>query len=98
MKLREIKMGAHYSGYGEGAVPGIKCEIELQVGERHTSSTTITLTPEQTAEVVAKAVELALTQLAFDPASIDVIGKPGTPRTTAEFSTHEIPADEMVPL
>lgn len=98
MKLREIKMGQHFSGYGEGAVPGIKCEVELQVGERYSSSVTITLTPEQTAEIVAKAVELAMTHLAFDPASIDVVGKPGTPRTTADFSTRDMPADEMVPL
>jgi hypothetical protein len=97
MKLREIKMGSHYTGYGEGAVPGIKCEVELQVGERYSSTVTIVLTPEQTQEIVAKAVELAVSHLAFDPSSIDVIGKPGKPRTAPEFASQEA-AVEMEPL
>ncbi len=84
MKLREIKLEPHYVGYGEGAVPGIRCKVTLQVGERYHSAVTIALTDEQTAEVIAKAVELALTQLTFDPSTIDVKGTPGTPRPRGE--------------
>ena len=95
MKLRKIEMGPHYSGYGEGAEPGIKCEIELQVGERYTSSVTVKLTPDQTKQVAALAVELAISHLAFDPASIDVEGRPGKPRPQSEPAADLVDAEPL---
>jgi hypothetical protein len=98
MKLREIKLDTRYPGYGEGAVPGIGCEVTLQVGDRYTATVTIALTDDQTAEVVAKAVELALTHLTFDPASIDVKGNPGKPRPPAEPASDVKALADMEPL
>lgn len=83
MKLTSIELKQHYAGYGENAVPGIKCEVELMAPGSY-SSIKLKLSPEQTKEVVALAVKHALSQLSFDPETIDVVGHPGTPRPKPE--------------
>lgn len=89
MKLTKIEIGMHYRGYGEGAEPGIKCEVEFRIPGSY-SSAKVKLTDEQTKEVVALAARLALTQFDFDAGGIDVVGTEGKPRPVPEPPSDEI--------
>ncbi|TZG25621.1 hypothetical protein [Sphingomonas montanisoli] len=94
MKLTKIELGMHHHGYGVGAEPGIKCEVELRLPGSY-SNVSIKLTPDQIKDVVARAVEHAMTQIVFDPDTIDVVGKPGAPREERVPATATATSEDM---
>lgn len=97
MKLNGIEIGPDYPNFKKGAVPGIKCVVDLQVGERYGQKVEITLTPDETRAVVELAVEKAMSHLMLDKASIVIVGTPGEDEEPAAAGVAAAPA-EVDPL
>ena len=98
MKLTKIELGMVYRGYGEGAEPGIKCEVELNIPGSY-STAKVKLTDEQTTEVVALAIKHALSQFAFDESTINVVGTEGKPHPKRDLPmAADVGAVEEAPL
>lgn len=77
LTLKRIEMGPEYKhGYERGAVPGIQCSVEFQVGEKSYDNITLKL-PDNVVERIAEFIVAEAVQLLVCEHSIDVSGAPG---------------------
>ena len=96
MKIQDAKLAQEYRhGYGEGAVPGYGCTVEVQTGERYYEKTTIALPPPAVDRIMKAIAAEVQAMFVIDLDAIDVIGKAGVPRP--ETAVDVAAADADVP-
>lgn len=80
MKLKMIEMGPSYRhGFDPGARAGIKCVVEVQLGERAYETTKIELPNCAVRRIVELAIAETEAIMSIDRETVDVEGAPGTP-------------------
>lgn len=85
MKIKDVKLGHEYrSGYGEGAVPGYGCTVEVQTGAMSYERATVSLPPEAVGRIMVLIATETQAMFAIDLDAIDVVGKAGVPREPTE--------------
>lgn len=91
MRIKKVELKEHFTGYGRGAKPGLKCVVTLAYGEQSHETFAVELQPEAVREVVVLAATKAMDQISLDPESIDVVGSPGEkePEATAGLAAPE---------
>lgn len=81
LTVQDVELGRYFPfGYTDGAKPGFKATVTLQLGDLSYEQAKVTLTPEATKAVVALIVSEAMKTLTVDLDAIDVAGAPGKPK------------------
>ena len=94
MKIKSIELGSDYRhGYGDGARPGMKCEVEVQTGDLSYQSVKLRLSDEALRRVVDLIVAETAASFVLDAGEVDLVGAPGIPRSPDEA---EMPAARPV--
>jgi hypothetical protein len=97
LRFKTIELSSEYNhGYDPGAIPGIKCKVTFQVGDKSYDTIDVKLLPDAVQRVVAAAVQEALNMMTCDLNAIDVDGKAGIPKEPENEAIAEIATPEPI--